>query len=83
MKDYKPLVSSAPAHRILNAQTFRYTSSVATDIRKTFARIRREQKVKGAATAAVVSNLRPLTKTALHAFSSTATMNSRTLRYTS
>ena len=39
MKDYKPLVSSAPAHSILNARTFHYTSSVATDIRKTFDRV--------------------------------------------
>jgi hypothetical protein len=39
MKGYKPLVSSAPAHSILNARTFRYTSSVATDVRRTFARV--------------------------------------------
>jgi hypothetical protein len=43
VKRYKPLLSSAPAHSILNAQAFHYTNSVATDIRKTFARIRRER----------------------------------------
>ena len=52
VKRYKPLLSSAPAHSILNAQAFHYTSSVDTDIRKTFARIRR-----GRANAAVVVNL--------------------------
>ena len=35
----KPLISSAPAYSILSAE-FRYTNSAATDIRKTFARIR-------------------------------------------
>ena len=39
MKDYKPLLSSAPAHSILNAQAFHYTTSAAADIRKTFARV--------------------------------------------
>jgi hypothetical protein len=43
VKRYKSLLSSAPAHSILNAQAFHYTNSVATDIRKTFARIRRER----------------------------------------
>ena len=52
MKRYKPLLSSAPAHSILNAQAFHYTNSVDTDIRMTFARIRRER-----ANAAVVVNL--------------------------
>ena len=52
MKRYKPLLSSAPAHSILNAQAFHYTNSVATDIRKTFARIRRE-----CVNAAVVVNI--------------------------
>ena len=51
-KRYKPLLSSAPARSILNAQAFHYTNSVQTDIRKTFARIRREL-----AKAAVVVNL--------------------------
>jgi hypothetical protein len=41
MKPYKPLRSSAPAHSILNAQTFHYRKSTETDIRKTFARLRR------------------------------------------
>ena len=40
MNDYKPLLSSAPAHSILNAQAFHYTNSVDTDIRKTFERVR-------------------------------------------
>ena len=39
VNDYKPLLSSAPAHSILNAQAFHYTNSAATDIRKTFARV--------------------------------------------
>jgi len=52
VKRYKPLLSSAPAHSILNAQAFHYTNSVATDIRKTFARIRRER-----ANPAVVVNI--------------------------
>ncbi len=42
MKRYEPLSSSAPAHIILNAQTFQYPNSAEMDIRKTFARIRRE-----------------------------------------
>jgi hypothetical protein len=52
VKRYKPLLSSAPAHSILNAQGFHYTNSVETDIRKTFARVRRER-----ANAAVVVNI--------------------------
>ena len=52
VKRYKPLLSSAPAHSIRNAQAFHYTNSVDTDIRRTFARIRRER-----ANAAVVVNL--------------------------
>jgi len=52
MKRYRPLLSSAPAHSILNAQAFHYTNSVATDIRKTFAQARRER-----ANAAVVVNI--------------------------
>jgi hypothetical protein len=47
MKVYKQLVSSAPAHSILNAQAFHYRSSAQTDIRKTFARILREQAKAG------------------------------------
>ena len=41
MKQYKPLLSSAPANSILNAQQFHYTNSASTDIRKTFANFRR------------------------------------------
>ena len=41
MKQYKPLLSSAPANSILNAQEFRYRNSARTDIRKTFANFRR------------------------------------------
>jgi len=52
VKRYKPLLSSAPAHSILNARAFHYTNSMDSDIRKTFARIRRER-----ANAAVVVNL--------------------------
>jgi cytochrome c len=38
----KPLISSAPAYSILSAE-FRYTNSAATNIRKTFARIRSDR----------------------------------------
>jgi len=41
MKQYKPLLSSAPANSILNAQEFSYRNSARTDIRKTFANFRR------------------------------------------
>ena len=58
---YKLLVSSAPAHSILNAQAFHYTSSVETDIRKTFARVRRE-RAKAHASSSATSNVRPLIK---------------------
>jgi hypothetical protein len=57
----KPLVSAAPTPSILSAK-FRYTNSTATDIRKTFARVRREQ-AKAAVTASAASNVRPLTRT--------------------
>ena len=60
MKDYKPLLSSAPAHSILNAQAFHYTSSAATDIRKTFARVRRRREKADAASLNVASNVRSL-----------------------
>ena len=40
MKQYKPLLSSAPANSILNAQQFHYRNSANTDIRKTFANFR-------------------------------------------
>ncbi len=63
MKDYKPLVSSALAHSILNAQTFHYTNSVETDIRKTFARIARSRATARALLDGA-SNVKPLTKSA-------------------
>ena len=59
MKHFKPLLSSAPSHSILNAQAFHYTNSTDTDIRKTFARIRREH-AKAAVVARMVNNVRPL-----------------------
>jgi hypothetical protein len=59
MKNYKQLVSSAPAHSSLNAQAFHYRNSVETDIRKTFARIRRDQ-AKGGAAINRASNVRQL-----------------------
>jgi len=59
MKTYRQLVSTAPAHSILNAQTFHYRSSVATDIRKTFARILRDQAKAGVAISGT-GNVRPL-----------------------
>jgi hypothetical protein len=61
MKAYKPLLSSAPAHSILNAQTFHYTNSAATDIRKTFARFRRSAS-KNALPPDIATNVRPFTK---------------------
>jgi len=60
MNDYKPLVSSAPAHSILNAQAFQYTNSVATDIRKTFEKFRRSQASAARALLNAASNVRPL-----------------------
>ena len=60
VKRYKPLLSSAPAHSILNAQAFHYTNSVATDIRNTFARIRRE-RANPAVIVDIASHVRCLT----------------------
>jgi hypothetical protein len=60
VKDYKPILSSAPAHSILNAQAFHYTNSAATDIRKTFARVMRRREKADAASLNVASNVRPL-----------------------
>lgn len=60
LKDYKPLLSSAPAHSILNAQAFHYTNSAATDIRKTFARVRRRREKAHVASINVASNVQPL-----------------------
>jgi hypothetical protein len=61
VKTYKPLVSSAPAHSILNAQAFDYTNSVDTDIRRTFARIARNKAVARAVRNGA-SNVQPLPK---------------------
>ena len=63
MKRYKPLLSLAPAHSILNAQAFHYTNSVDTDIRRTFARIRRE-RAKAAVVVNLASHVRPVTTNA-------------------
>jgi hypothetical protein len=60
MNDYKPLVSSAPAHSILNAQAFHYTNSVATDIRKTFEKFRQSRAKAARALTNTASNVRPL-----------------------
>jgi len=60
MTNYKLLVSSAPAHSILNAQTFHYVSSAETDIRKTFAKVRRAQ-ARAAAFLNPAGNVRRLT----------------------
>jgi len=65
MKHYKPLLSSAPAHSILNAQEFHYTNSASTDIRKTFAHFRRSAARQSEQR--VATNVRPLTKNPLDA----------------
>ena len=60
MKQYKPLLSSAPANSILNAQKFHYKNSASTDIRRTFANFQRnasKQRQPNAAT-----NVRTLRK---------------------
>lgn len=59
--DYKRLVSSAPATSILNAQAFRYTGSLATDIRKTFARLQRADRQRPVSMA---NNVHPLPRKA-------------------
>jgi hypothetical protein len=65
MKHYKPLLSSAPANSILNAQQFHYTNSASTDIRKTFANFRRNASRKNQPS--VATNVRTLTKNPLDA----------------
>ena len=60
VKRYKPVLSSAPAHSILNAQAFQYRNSVDTDIRKTLARIRR-QRANRAVIVDIASHVRCLT----------------------
>jgi hypothetical protein len=61
MKSYKPLLSSAPAHSILNARTFHYRNSADTDIRKTFARLRRDASKKDVRSG-IAPNVRAFTK---------------------
>jgi hypothetical protein len=65
MKQYKPLRSSAPANRILNAQEFRYRNSASTDIRKTFANFRRNASKQSQPS--VATNVRTLTKNPIDA----------------
>jgi hypothetical protein len=60
MKQYKPLLSSAPANSILNAQEFHYRNSASTDIRKTFANFRRNASKQNQSS--VATNVRALTK---------------------
>jgi hypothetical protein len=60
MKQYKPLLSSAPASSILNAQKFDYRNSASTDIRKTFAKFRRNASTQDQPHFA--TNVRTLTK---------------------
>ena len=59
MKPYKPLLSSAPANSILNAQEFHYRNSASTDIRKTFANFRRNTSKQNQSS--VATNVRTLT----------------------
>src|SRR5689334_4203833 len=63
MKQYKPLVSSAPANSVLNAQQFPYTNSASTDIRKTFARFRRNASKQNQPS--IATNVRTLTKNSI------------------
>jgi hypothetical protein len=65
MKQYKPLLSSAPANSILNAQKFHYRNSANTDIRKTFANFRRNASKQNQPRFA--TNVRTLTKYPLDA----------------
>jgi len=65
MKQYKPLLSSAPANSILNAQQFHYTNSASTDIRKTFASVRRNASKQNQPS--VATNVRTLTKNPIDA----------------
>jgi hypothetical protein len=65
VKQYKPLLSSAPANSILNAQEFHYRNSASTDIRKTFARFRRNASKQNQPS--VATNVRTLTKNPIDA----------------
>jgi hypothetical protein len=60
VKRYRPLLSSAPAHSILNAQAFHYTNSVETDIRKTLAR---RERANPAVIVDIASHVRLTAKT--------------------
>jgi len=65
MKQYKPLLSSAPANSILNAQEFHYRNSARTDIRKTFANFRRNASKQNQPR--VATNVRTLRKNPIDA----------------
>jgi len=65
MKQYKPLLSSAPANSILNAQKFHYRDSASTDIRKTFANYGRNASKQNQPS--VATNVRTLTKSPIDA----------------
>jgi len=65
MKQYKPLLSSAPANSILNAQEFHYRNSASTDIRKTFANFRRNASKQNQPR--VATNVRTLRKNPIDA----------------
>ena len=65
MKQYKALLSSAPANSILNAQEFHYSNSASTDIRKTFANFRRNTSTQNQP--GIATNVRTLTKNPIDA----------------
>ncbi len=65
MKQYKPLVSSAPEKSILNPQKFHNRNSANTDIRKTFANYRRNASTQNQPSDA--TNVRTLTKSPIDA----------------
>src|SRR5271167_1112500 len=65
MNQYKPLLSSAPANSILNAQEFHYRNGASTDIRKTFANFRRNASKQNKPS--VATNVRTLTKNPIDA----------------
>ena len=65
MKQYKPLLSSAAANSILNAQRFHYTDRASTDISKTFANFRRNASKQNQPSAA--TNVLTVTKNPIDA----------------
>ena len=65
MKQYKPILSSAPANSILNTQEFHYRNSASTDIRKTFANFRRNASKQKQSS--IATNVRILTKNPIDA----------------